>query len=53
LTTYEAIVDKIPHKLITDNMVGYLMQTKSIDFVTFGADRVCSNGDTINKIGSY
>ena len=28
-------------------------QTKKIDAVVVGADRVCANGDTANKIGTY
>jgi methylthioribose-1-phosphate isomerase len=29
------------------------MQTKEIDAVIVGADRVARNGDTANKIGTY
>lgn len=28
-------------------------QTKQVDAVVVGADRVCANGDTANKIGTY
>ena len=28
-------------------------QTKTVDAVVVGADRVCANGDTANKIGTY
>lgn len=29
------------------------IQTKNVDAVVVGADRVCANGDTANKIGTY
>ena len=53
LTAFEAQNDQIPATLITDSMVGYLMQVKGIDAVIVGADRVAKNGDTANKIGTY
>lgn len=34
-------------------MVGSLFQHRDIDAVIVGADRVVSNGDTANKIGTY
>ena len=34
-------------------MSGYLMSLNLIDAVIVGADRVTSNGDVINKIGTY
>lgn len=53
LTTWELLQDKIPHVLITDNMAGHFMSTGIIDAVIVGADRIASNGDTANKIGTY
>ncbi len=53
LTAWELLKDKIPVTLITDSMSGYLMSLNSIDAVIVGADRVTSNGDVINKIGTY
>ncbi len=53
LTTWELMQDKIPVTLITDNMAGFLMQQGKIDLVIVGADRIASNGDTANKIGTY
>ena len=53
LTAWELMKDKIPVTLITDNMSGYLMSLNLIDAVIVGADRVTSNGDVINKIGTY
>jgi methylthioribose-1-phosphate isomerase len=45
--------DGIPCTLITDNMAGNLMQSGRIKGVIVGADRIASNGDTANKIGTY
>ena len=38
--------------LITDNAASYLMQSKRVQWVITGADRVAANGDVINKIGT-
>lgn len=53
LTAWELVKEKIPGTLITDNMAGYAMKLGKIDMVIFGADRIASNGDVANKIGSY
>jgi methylthioribose-1-phosphate isomerase len=53
LTVWELQQDKIPVRLITDNMAGYLMRQGKIDAVIVGADRIARNGDTANKIGTY
>jgi methylthioribose-1-phosphate isomerase len=53
LTTWEMVQEKIPVTLITDSMAGHLMQQGEIDAVVVGADRVASNGDVANKIGTY
>jgi methylthioribose-1-phosphate isomerase len=34
-------------------MAGYLMKQGRVDVVVVGADRIASNGDTANKIGTY
>jgi methylthioribose-1-phosphate isomerase len=34
-------------------MAGYFMNKGKIDCVITGADRIASNGDTANKIGTY
>ena len=39
--------------LICDSAAAYLMKTKGVDACVVGADRVCANGDTANKIGTY
>ncbi|MFH1823885.1 MAG: S-methyl-5-thioribose-1-phosphate isomerase [Candidatus Firestonebacteria bacterium] len=53
LTAWELKKAKIPFKLITDNMAGYLMSKSLVSAVLVGADRIASNGDTANKIGTY
>lgn len=53
LTAWEMLKEKIPATLITDNMAGSLMQQGKIDKIIVGADRIASNGDTANKIGTY
>ena len=53
LTTWELKRNKIDVTLVCDNMVAFLMQQKKIDKIFVGADRITSNGDTANKIGTY
>ena len=53
LTAWELKKEKIPATLVTDNMVGYLMQRGKVDTVVVGCDRVAANGDVANKIGTY
>lgn len=53
ITAYELDKFGIPHTLITDGMSGYLMRLGKINKVVVGSDRVASNGDLINKVGTY
>jgi len=53
LTAWEMVQEKIPVTLITDNMVGHMMQLGRIDLAIVGADRIAVNGDVANKIGTY
>ena len=53
LTAFELILDRIPHTMICDSMVGLLMRSQSIDAVIVGADHVTANGDTAHQIGTY
>ena len=53
LTAWELAKDRIPVTLITDNMAGHFMKRGVIDCVVVGADRIASNGDVANKIGTY
>ncbi|HHV36030.1 MAG TPA: S-methyl-5-thioribose-1-phosphate isomerase [Syntrophomonadaceae bacterium] len=53
LTAWELHGAGIPYTLITDNMLGYVFLHEGIDLVLVGADRIVSNGDFANKIGTY
>lgn len=53
LTAWEMVQENIPVTLIADNMSGHLMSCGKIDAVIVGTDRVASNGDVANKIGTY
>jgi len=53
LTTWELMQAGIDVTLICDNMAGSLMKQEKISCVIVGADRIASNGDTANKIGTY
>ncbi len=53
LTTWELMEDGIPVTLIADNSAGLLMRKGKINTVIVGADRIASNGDVANKIGTY
>jgi methylthioribose-1-phosphate isomerase len=53
LTAWEMVQEKIPVTVIADNMAGHLMQQGGVDLVLVGADRIASNGDVANKIGTY
>ena len=53
LTAWELGKDGIPVTLITDNMAGHFMHTGKIQAAIVGADRIASNGDVANKIGTY
>ena len=53
LTAWELVEDGIETTLITDNMAGHFMKAGRISCVVVGADRIASNGDVANKIGTY
>jgi len=53
LTAWELHQAKIPVTVICDNTAAFLMQQKKINIIFVGADRIASNGDTANKIGTY
>ena len=53
LTAYELVHEKIPATLICDSSVSLLMGRGKVSAVVVGADRIVSNGDTANKIGTY
>ena len=53
LTSFELMQEGIPSTLICDSMAACLMKTRKLSAVIVGADRIVSNGDTANKIGTY
>jgi methylthioribose-1-phosphate isomerase len=53
LTAWELQQNGVPVTVLCDNMAATLMSQKKIDAVIVGADRIASNGDTANKIGTH
>jgi methylthioribose-1-phosphate isomerase len=53
LTAWELLQDNIPVTVICDSAAASLMRQKQLAWVIVGADRVASNGDVANKIGTY
>ncbi|MBG1260713.1 S-methyl-5-thioribose-1-phosphate isomerase [Nostoc commune] len=53
LTAWELAQHGVPFTLIVDNAGGHLMQHGMVDICLVGADRVTSQGDVCNKIGTY
>jgi len=52
LTSWELMQEGIDHAIIADNAAGHYMKSE-VDLVIVGADRIASNGDSANKIGTY
>ena len=53
LTAYELGAHGVKHTIVVDNAGGHLMQRGQVDMCIVGTDRVTSNGDVANKIGTY
>jgi methylthioribose-1-phosphate isomerase len=53
LTVWELREDGIDATLIADAAASHLMREGRVQWVVVGADRICANGDTANKIGTY
>ena len=53
LTDWELEQENIPHVVIADNAAGHFIKNGDVDMVITGADRIASNGDFANKIGTY
>jgi methylthioribose-1-phosphate isomerase len=53
LTSYELTNEGVANTIISDNAGGLLMREGKVDMCITGTDRVLSNGDIINKIGTY
>jgi methylthioribose-1-phosphate isomerase len=53
LTSWELKQLGIAHTVIVDGASGYFMKRTKIDACLVGCDRIASNGDVANKIGTY
>jgi methylthioribose-1-phosphate isomerase len=53
LTAWELRRLGIPYTLITDSMAATVMAQGRVQRVLVGADRIASNGDFANKVGTY
>ena len=53
LTAWELGEHGVAHTVVVDNAGGHLMQRGMVDVVITGTDRTATNGDVINKIGTY
>ena len=53
LTAWELVEEGIPATLIPDSVAATLIRDGKIDRIFVGADRIASNGDTANKIGTF
>jgi eIF-2B alpha/beta/delta-like uncharacterized protein len=52
LTAWELHNEKISHSIIPDNAAAHYMSRGEVDLMIVGADRIVSNGDFANKIGT-
>jgi methylthioribose-1-phosphate isomerase len=53
LTAWELVARQIDVTVVCDSAAAWVMKQGMVDCVLVGADRVASNGDLANKIGSY
>ena len=53
LTAWELTQAGIPCTVQCDGAAAMLMKQGLVDAVIVGADRICANGDTANKVGTY
>jgi methylthioribose-1-phosphate isomerase len=53
LTSWELSRWGIEHRIAVDSAGPFLMARGEVDAVILGADRICANGDVINKVGTY
>ncbi|MCU7938944.1 MAG: S-methyl-5-thioribose-1-phosphate isomerase [gamma proteobacterium symbiont of Bathyaustriella thionipta] len=58
LTAWEMVQDNIPVSLLVEGAAAHMIKTsqasdKPIRWVIVGSDRIASNGDVANKIGTY
>ena len=53
LTAWELQQWGVEYRVAVDSAGPFLMARGEVDAVILGADRICANGDVINKIGTY
>ncbi|HEY3502676.1 MAG TPA: S-methyl-5-thioribose-1-phosphate isomerase [Actinocatenispora sp.] len=53
LTAWELGEAGVTFRVAVDSAGPYLMARGEVDLVILGADRVCANGDVVNKVGTY
>lgn len=53
LTAWELMQYGVPMTLIADNAAGFYLRRGAVNACFVGSDRVASNGDVANKIGTY
>lgn len=53
LTAWELTQLGVDFRIAVDGAGPFLMARGQVDAVIVGADRICANGDTVNKIGTY
>jgi methylthioribose-1-phosphate isomerase len=53
LTAWELQQWGVPFRVAVDSAGPFLMARGEVDAVILGADRICANGDVINKVGTY
>jgi S-methyl-5-thioribose-1-phosphate isomerase len=53
LTAWELKEAGIAHRVCVDSAAAFALANGMADCVLVGADRICANGDTANKIGTY
>jgi methylthioribose-1-phosphate isomerase len=53
LTGWELAQAGVDFRVAVDSAGPFLMARGEVDAVILGADRICANGDVINKIGTY
>jgi S-methyl-5-thioribose-1-phosphate isomerase len=53
LTAWELAQSGVPCRVAVDGAGPFLMARGEVDGVVVGADRVCANGDIVNKVGTF
>jgi methylthioribose-1-phosphate isomerase len=43
----------VPFRVAVDSAGPFLMARGEVDAAVVGADRICANGDVVNKVGTY